>query len=169
VGAIDSLLTLAEIAVAFAGFSSVVVLFSRRDEDGLQGFDRIRFRVMLLASLLAAFFAVLPLPLQELGVPHGLIWLICSGGLALYLGGGAIGQFRTRHLFTRPAERALSILFQLAAWTAFACLVLNVAGVGFHRQAGPYVLGVSWLLFQAGWQFYRLVSPPAPLNDRTHP
>ena len=160
-GAIDSLLTLAEIAVAFAGFSSVVVLFSRSDQDAWQGFDQMRFRIMLLASLLAAFFAVLPLPLQELGVPHGLIWLICSGGLAFYVGGGAIGQLRTRHIFTRPAERAVWILFQLAAWTTFACLVLNVVGVGFHRQAGPYVLGVSWLLFQSGWQFYRLVSPSA--------
>ena len=76
---LDSLLTLAEIAVAFAGFSSVVVLFSRRDEDGWRGFDQTRFRVMLLASLFAAFFAVLPLPLKELGVSHSVIWAACGG------------------------------------------------------------------------------------------
>lgn len=158
-GAIDSLLTLAEIAVAFAGFSSVVVLFRRSDQDRWEGFDRVRFRIMLLASLLAALFAVLPLPLQELGVPHDFIWMICSGGLALYVGGGAVVQFRTRRLFTNPFDRTLSVFFQLVAWGVLACQVLNVIGIGFHRQSGPYVLGVSWLLFQAGWQFYRLVSP----------
>jgi hypothetical protein len=58
---------------------------------------------MLIAGQLATFFAVLPMPLHELGVPQELIWLICSGGLAVYPGGGAIVQFRTRHIFARPA------------------------------------------------------------------
>ena len=157
--AIDGLLTLAEIAVAFAGFSSIVVVFGRRDADGLQGFDRIRFRIMLQYSLLAAFFAVLPLPLHHLGVSAKVIWSLCSTGLGIYLGLGGVGQFLIGRAFKGARKRAVWVVFQLAYWSSFILQVLNVADVGLHREAGPYVVGLSWVLFMAGWQFYQLVSP----------
>ena len=77
---IDAMLSLGEISVAFAGFSSIVVLLKRRDVAEWQALDASRFRAMLLASLLTAFFAVLPFPLYKLRVPRDLLWSISSAG-----------------------------------------------------------------------------------------
>jgi hypothetical protein len=57
----------------------------------------------------------------------------------------------------------LNVLFQL----------LNLVGVGFHREAAPVLLGVGLLLANAGANFYRLVvvdpSEPRPPNGPEDP
>ena len=57
----------------------------------------------------------------------------------------------------------LSVFFQL----------LNLVGVGFHREAAPVLLGVGLLLANAGANFYRLVvvdpSEPNPPNGPEDP
>jgi hypothetical protein len=155
---IDALLALAQTAVAFAGFSSIVVLFRRGDLETWHDLEASRFRAMLLASLLAAFFAVLPFPLSKLRVPSDVLWSISSAAMAVCLVGGAISHFRARRLFL-PSTLLIWCAFQTVFWTAFLAQILNICSVGYHREAGPYIFGLSWLLFQAGWQFYRLVVP----------
>lgn len=159
---IGSLLTLAELAVAFAGFSSIVVLFQRRGEGDWSRLDAMRFRTMLQASLVAAFFAVLPLPVAKLGASSELVWSLCGCILAVALGAGGVVQFRFRRHFAGTANMVRWALFQLFFWAAFVAQVLNASGVALHREPGPYIFGVSWLLFQAGWQFYQLVVPQRP-------
>src|SRR5262245_15275108 len=111
---VDALLALAQISVAFAGFSSIVVLFNRRDLAEWHALDTTRFRVMLLASLMAGFFAVLPLPLYKLRVPIDLLWSICSAALGICLVGAAIVHFRARPLF--GPRSLLWPTFQIAFW-----------------------------------------------------
>jgi hypothetical protein len=158
---IDALLALAEVSVAFAGFSSIVVLFKRRDLGEWHVLDASRFRAMLLASLFAGFFAALPFPLYKLWVPSELLWSVSSAAMAVCLAGGGVVHFRARRLFG-SSGLLLWPVFQTMFWAAFLAQLLNIFSVGYHREAGPYILGVSWLLFQAGWQFYRLVAPPGP-------
>lgn len=156
---VGSLLTFAELAVAFAGFSSVVVLFQHRADGGWAPLDAARFRIMLQVSLFAALFSVLPLPVHKLGASANLVSSVSSCVLAVYLGLGIVVQFRARRFFSGTIEMTRWGAFQLLFWTAFIAQLLNAFGVVFHRESGPYIFGVAWLLFWAGWQFYQLVVP----------
>lgn len=56
----DVLGTVAEIAVAFAGFSGLVATLGRREQGALFTEDRVRLAVLLGASLSTTAFALLP-------------------------------------------------------------------------------------------------------------
>jgi hypothetical protein len=54
-------------------------------------------------------------------------------------------------------------------------VVLNLLGIGFHREAAPVLLGVGLLLANAGANFCRLVFvipskpvPPSGPDDHSH-
>ena len=61
----EILLTFAEIAAAFAGFASIVVIFRRREQIESDPELRIGFQSMLLSALFVVFFSLLPLVLDR--------------------------------------------------------------------------------------------------------
>ena len=75
----DTLLTIAEIAVALAGFASIVSVIARRADDRLRTADAARLRMMLEVALRNAGFAVLPLPFLQLAPSDPVVWGISSG------------------------------------------------------------------------------------------
>jgi hypothetical protein len=157
----DTLLTIAEIAVAFAGFSSIVVVFRNRDAESWETIDAIRYHVMLAGALMTAVFAGVPFVVSWLAVPTTLVWRVSSAALLLYLTPLIVGQFRARSLFPSPAGQARWLVFLLTSSGAAACLGLNVVGIALTGAAEPYLVGITWILFLSGWQFYQLVSLPS--------
>jgi len=75
----DTLLTIAEIAVALAGFASIVSMIARRAEDESRVADSHRIRLMLEVALRNAGFAVLPLPLLPVFPSDPVVWRAASG------------------------------------------------------------------------------------------
>ena len=59
--------SLAEFGIALAGFTSVVVVFSRRDGE-FHPADRFRILTALVPSLGAAFLALVPVGLDLMGL-----------------------------------------------------------------------------------------------------
>ncbi len=57
---IDILLTIAEIAVALAGFSSIVVMLNARPIKEWDGTDRLNLRLLVQVSALTIVFALFP-------------------------------------------------------------------------------------------------------------
>lgn len=161
----DVLLTFAEVAVAFAGFSSVVAIFQKGTADGAP-FDVFRFWIMLEFSLAALFFALLPFPLHFLGLADAVVWSCASGALLVFI--LAHGAFVSR-LIRRGEPRVVSSLTRGLSRGANAVYLLVVVsqalnGVGVLGPAfGPYLLGLFLLLFGASVNFVRLVwvgNPP---------
>ena len=74
----DVLASVAELAVAFAGFSGIVAALGRRDEGAVFPEDRIRLAVLIGASLSTAAFALLPLALWEVVDSPARVWSIAS-------------------------------------------------------------------------------------------
>ena len=69
----DFLLTLAEISIAFVGFSAIVIMFSRFGSGGESRFQSLQVSVIIQIGLLALFLSLLPLllglfPLNEVSV-----------------------------------------------------------------------------------------------------
>ena len=156
----DTLLTFAEIAVAFAGFSSVVVVFRNRGSGTWAGLDAFRYRSMLSGSLLAAAYAGLPMVVSWLGFPRELVWRVSSAALLVWFAVLVFVQFRTRSLFPTLGGTVRWILFLSTSVGIAVWLSLNVIGVVPDGPAEPYLVGVTWILFLAGWQFFQLVSLP---------
>jgi hypothetical protein len=156
----EVLLTLAEIAVAFAGFSSIVAIFQQSSDPERGSFDLFRFWVMLEFSLAALFFSLLPLPLGFLGLASGVVWSIAGGALIAFVVGHAVLASRLIRRRVPAVVSSLTRGLSLAANVAFSIIilsqVLNLVGV-LGRTFAPYLLGLLLLLFGAALNFVRLV------------
>ncbi len=75
----DTLLTIAELAVALAGFASLVSVIGRRQSNISHAVDSIRLRMMLEVAFRNAAFALLPLPFLQLAPSDPIVWRISSG------------------------------------------------------------------------------------------
>lgn len=147
----DLLFTLAEIAVAMAGFSAVVVVFRRRDQVGWAPADADRFNGMVLHSMASAFFCVLPSLLRVFTEDPALVWSFGSAAIGVQILAHCIVVYR---LPSTGGSALGSLIAGLAV--GFLC-GLNVLGIGFDREFRPYLVGVLWHVLQAGVLFVMLV------------
>jgi hypothetical protein len=81
----DTLALLAEIAVALAGFSSIVVVFGGRAEGRWSEADLARLSVLVGGSLAVLFFALLPTAIRLLRGGEPMAWAGSSALFATYL------------------------------------------------------------------------------------
>jgi hypothetical protein len=157
----DILQTIAEVSIAFAGFTSVVAVLGRRATGDWAEIDRFRLSQMLSSSLATLLLSLLPLILAHLHLSERATWGWASVVLAMYLIFAAVsGPRRIRGL---PSQERPQIIRPLAgamvvvAGAIVAFLVLNVAGIFFQREPGPYLLGLYFLLAFSAFQFTRLL------------
>lgn len=166
----DALLSLAEFAVALAGFMGVVMVFRRSDAE-FHPADTHRIQVGLAATLGPAFLALLPAGLSLAGLDGPLLWRICSAIGALfvvgYLAFEARGRRRlpaaVRALFSPTVVRILHLLLGLA----FALLVVNLWGLWLEPRPGLYFLALVLPVAFGALAFVRIVfirprGPAAP-------
>ena len=151
----DLLLTMAEVSVAFAGFASITVLFRGRNAGEWSTPDRLRYGAMLRGSLCACLFSLFPVVLFQAGVSESWTWSLTSVCLLVY----GIAMSRVFVFLFRVGARAnIEIARNAIASGLNICFqLLNLAGIGFHREAAPVLLGLGLLLANAGANFYRLV------------
>jgi hypothetical protein len=147
---------LAEVAVAFAGFASIAVLFRRRDDGEWSQIDALRYRGMLVNSLFSCAFALLPSILGAFGTPSTALWLSCSSLLFAYI------AWRLVVSFLSLAYRGMTPLKYSIAAAILLLQLANVIGLPFDRGPASYLAGVSLVLVIAGSNFFELVSVPVP-------
>lgn len=155
----DPLLTIAEVAVAFAGFASVVTVFRRREDGRWSGADAQRFQLMIGGSLSVVFFALLPFAFDFFGARPTTIWTASSALLAVYMS-ATLAFYAWRGFRILGAEGLSPRVYWptvIGAAAATALQLLNVAGLGFAHEIGPYYLGLLYLLIVAGVSFSRLL------------
>jgi hypothetical protein len=146
----DTLLTIAEIAVALAGFASLVSIIGRRQNDASSAADSIRLQMMLEVAFRNAAFALLPLPFLQLAPSDPIVWRISSG---LYIV-ATVAYFLLR---MRPSDRtgerwhvvSLRILISISVIAALA----NVLGLGGSNAFSLYLANLLLGLTAAGVTF----------------
>ena len=156
----DVLLTVAEVAIALAGFSSVVAAFGRGAGHAWSAVDRFRLAQMLEHSLAAALFAFVPFCVSHLATDPAAIWATSSGLFAIFLvaeTGLVVPRMRALGSERESLRPWLSAIMALCAVAALLLQMANVFGFGFERQAGPYVIGLVLMLVASGAQFSRLL------------
>jgi hypothetical protein len=169
----DILLSLANIAAAFIGFTGIVVVFARitgGDQGSLTGIARFRLQSMVASGLQCMTFALLPLVFLAADVPEPLTWQICGavGVLALI----ATSYFYLRRYYSLRGEygaQFVSSLIFASSLVANPALVLllisNIMGWGFGPSFWPYLIVVIYTLFMTAAVFllliFRTAGPPS--------
>jgi hypothetical protein len=154
----DILLTIVEIAVALAGFASLVTVIGRRDDDLKRKQDTLRLRLMLEVTLRCAAIALVALPFVQ-QVPGPITWRLLSGVHLVATGihiAFAVRSVRGRDegLWPKGLSRALSTLTALA-------VVASTANVVGYSPIGSFAMFLAALvsgLIVAGVLFVSVAS-----------
>lgn len=157
----ELLYTIAEVAVAFAGFASLVSVLGRRYSRDDPRLDALRLRAMLLSSLIVVGFSLFPFLPMWLGVPDAAVWRISSGA---YFAGNAVAMLllarRSRQLARQGIRepRSLDVFYFLAEVAISALLILVVLGFFSEFASSFYLAGLFVGLLESGITFFRVVS-----------
>ena len=162
---LDVLLSIAEISVAFAGFSGIITAVVGRDGSDWDQGNLSRFRLMIFSSLSAIVAALLPFAF--LLNSENINWVWCVSLLGVYLLGFTIYWIRTLILARRNLNNYVSSL--VSALAILATLIQFIALAGFiNPDLGIYFLGVFYLLIQTCIAFIRLVTEAILKSNNTN-
>ena len=150
---------MAEVAVGFAGFASIVtVLGRRRYPQSLQ--DSLRLRIMLVYSVMVVFLSILPEILNGYGFPTGTVWRASCAIFALLASGIFVGLIAgpgpTVFRAIRYNRAYMAFFFTLQLAPALACGLVAL-GLGAHFAPATYMASLASLLLAAAVVFVRLV------------
>ena len=147
----DTLLTLAEVAIALAGFSAIVLVFRRNADGKWRHRDADQFHGMVIHAICTVLFCLLP-ALVNLVVQDAVLTLrICCALLGVQMVAHAVGVMR--FATSDWLARVLLLFGLLLGLTQFAVFT----AWGIHREFEIYVAGIMWHILQAGVLFVLLI------------
>ena len=150
----DTLLGLAEVAIALAGFSAIVVVLKRGETGNWTQADADRFIGMVVHAIFAVVFCFLPTilnvviqdPVATLHVACGLL------GVQILVHTIGVMFFSTSNVIAR-ISLSFGVLIGLLQFGAFT-------DWGVQRELELYIIGVVWHILQAGVLFVMLIWIP---------
>ena len=157
----DHLTTLAEVAIALAGFSALIGLLGVRAGRSDPRSDAMRLQLMLETSLLVVAFALFPFIPLKLGVSSDLLWRMSAGAfLIVDISYWILTRNRNRTYggMATSAERRKGVVLLLLAWTVDLLMMTIVIGVTGSAAPGVYfaalyielvISGVFFITFAA--------------------
>jgi hypothetical protein len=153
----DYLLRLATLSLSFVGFSAVVVTL--RGALGGELSDRhLRLvRLYIEGGFLVTALALVPTLLNLLHVPDTVTWPLSSALAASVFTFVLVIQFRRRRSIEPGRFPAWVVIINAISILAVASLWLNVAGVFFRPNVGPYAVVLTWALCIFGFIFVRTI------------
>ena len=157
----SSLIVIAEVAAALAGFSGVAATFGRRQERPWSDEERERLANLLNHSGIALFAALVPLVLALDGGFTPEHWLISSflwaGFASIGMGLGVRSILRGWAMF--PVRRRVLALLQMAGFLLL--LALQFWNAIVLQEGWPYLIALVGNLGFAFIHFMALVNPSA--------
>ena len=146
----DTLLTIAEIAIALAGFASLISVIGRRTSEHARATGSLRLRLMLEVSFRNAAFALLPLPFIGLGPSDETLWRTFSG---IYLVVTTIHVTMRVRSAEADSERLLGSPSLIVFGFTVVASVANVLGLGGEHAFSLYLTNILLGLGSGGLMF----------------
>lgn len=149
----------AEISVALAGFSGIVIAFGRRPVAALSPLEMRRLSNLFILSGLALFLSLLGVSLMHLAlVDEGLLWRIGSGVIFILATPWLVWDvMRVRKLEQSEKAAVNPLLLVTFDSLALLMLLLQLANVVFISAAWPFFLALVLTIGGAFQQFVLLV------------
>ena len=153
----DTLLTIAEVAIAITGFSGLIGVFARREHLQSLSSEVFKLRWMLDYSLATLFASLVPFLVFSADVSEPAAWRASS---TVVLTAGAIYLLANREMISRMARQPglAGAIFAAGDVLLVVLLLLNALGVVFAPQALPYLGFVFWCLLGSVAGFVQLVA-----------
>jgi len=156
----DTLLAMAEIAAAFAGFAALVSVIRRASDQPADAVhDLLRLRLVISSSVAGVAGALIPVGLAGYGLDSGLIWRLAAL-IFLVFDNGIIVSFIGSYKPVRgsfPPDRLAVILVTALEAVEQVSLVAVVLGLTFGNGPALYVTALIANICQAGFIFVRFV------------
>ncbi|HSM37562.1 MAG TPA: hypothetical protein VK837_14255 [Longimicrobiales bacterium] len=169
---VEPLFIFAEVAIALAGFASLVTVIDRGGGDPM-ALDANRLRNLIDVSLLVVVFSLFPMVPFEFGVAEESAWRVSSAAFLAVTSVYLVVAGR-RQRFMRQRNIAIRRPWARALWTLaggmVATLVLGMAGVGGDIGAAWYVTALFLTLVSAALIFILVIaSTLQPYRDAPGP
>jgi hypothetical protein len=164
----DVLLTVAEVAIAFAGFASLVGILGQRYSSDDPRVSGTRMRGMITFSLMAVGFSLLPFVVYEYGLEEATVWRLSSGLFFLgFLAAGVwvaklVTRLRGHELVGRRISPLIGTVPFLGAIAGTVLLALNTLVISPRQTPAVYLTCLILLLCMAGFAFAMMVSSFLP-------
>jgi hypothetical protein len=159
--AADLLTTFAQLGVALAGFSGVVVALGARPTGQWSSREQQLLTILLGTGGGVILWSILPLLLLAAELSERKVWLISSGSWCLAQ--GAVLVVRARGLARdRDAQTQERGLVTFAFLGGISALAIQLANLIWLAVAWPHLAAVAWQLALSFLVFVRLLRhPPA--------
>jgi len=155
----DALLTIAEIGLVFAGFTSLIAVVRGPGRGQWRPIEWIAMWLMVGWSLASLFFSLLPVLLFHYGVSPAVLWAISSGALGLFiLGFVSVMLRRLRRTHAKPMLPRAGRVFQFLVPLVIAVQLLAALDLLVPRGPATYLFGVIALLAFAVFPFIAFLS-----------
>jgi hypothetical protein len=156
-----ALLSLAEIAAAFAGFAALVSVIRRKKNDpGEATHDILRLRLIISSSVVGVAAALVPVGLAGYGLGVEIVWRL-SSLVFLVLSYGIIFSFVNTYRPVQgdfPPDRLAVFVTASIEVVEQASLVVVLLGLRLGNPAALYVTALIGNICQAGFIFVRFVA-----------
>ena len=153
----DILQTIAEVAIALTGFTGIVFALSGRTAESISGVALIRFRILLIASLVALALALLPFFVHYVGASPGVTWSVCSAVVLAIMVPVVIHDHRAFRTYSNEIPEFDRRIAPLVVLLGSALWVVQVANVFILHDFAPYLAAALWFLGFSALQFTRLL------------
>ena len=152
----STLIGLAEVSLALAGFAAIVLVLGTRG-NALEPDHAATVRVMVLNAVVSAFFCLFGVAILALEVATPFAWRLMSVfGLVLLVAGSVMNQLLFLRQLKAPNPR-MAIVWWTFAVAAGAIQLVNALGLLGPPSFGLMFLGLVVVLSQAGAQFVHMV------------
>ena len=146
----DYFLTFAQVAIGFVAFSTIAVVLREMIGTSFDAYQTLLLRFVIESGLAATIYALAPVLLAVAGLPQPMLWRVSSGALGVFGVAFPVYYIRRRQR-VKPGRMPTRALFvTLGTVVIDVQLWLNALTPLFRWSAGPYAIGVTWLLCAPG-------------------
>ena len=163
----DTLLAIASLAGAFAGFAALVSVFGGRSAVGQTLHDLLRLRLVTTISVLVIAAALVPVAVANFPIDPNLGWRVCAMAFLL-LTAGVVRSFTISYRPVRghfpPDVVAVSVAALLEV-VILGALFAVVSGKWPQLDYALYVAALICALGQAAFVFMRLLDSAFDMRE----
>jgi hypothetical protein len=156
----NSLQVIAEVSIAFAGFSGLIVAL-RKKPGPITPVQKFRLSVLLALAFGALFLSLLPETLRAFGLSEQALWVTSGAALIVY-------SVLFNLWWVVATSRTYHAAPEIFNWYAFARMLTGhilVIGVQVYALAAEsknlvpaaFLVGLIWFLIHAAQQFCRML------------
>ena len=154
---VELFIGIAEIAIAMAGFTGVVVAFGSRSDGAWHPGDRLRLNFLLEASMTAAGFSLLALLTLTAVGSSAAAWQVLSTLWCVFMG-GSLWRSRRKIRANMDAHADIDRVANRLTGAVFGLVILvQVGNVVVWQDLPAFLVAVISNLAGAAMQFFRLI------------